>query len=83
MLNKKQNDIAARLKEIQMSVTGKIGDNLEMRVKYDTESQFEFDNTMNLRYQGKEDDIIQKIPSPWTLENRSRVMIMLKRTQDQ
>lgn len=29
------------------------------------------------------DDIIQKIPSPWTLENRSRVMIMLKRTQDQ
>jgi cell surface protein SprA len=47
--------------EIQMSVVGKIGDNLEMRVSYDTESQFDFDNTMNLRYQGKEDDILQKI----------------------
>lgn len=47
--------------EIQMNVTGKIGDNLEMKVSYNTESQFEFDNTMNLRYQGKEDDIIQKI----------------------
>jgi cell surface protein SprA len=47
--------------EIQMSVVGKVGDNLEMRVNYNTESQFDFDNTMNLRYQGKEDDIIQKI----------------------
>lgn len=47
--------------DIQMSVVGKIGDNLEMRVNYDTESQFDFDNTMKLAYQGKEDDIIQKI----------------------
>jgi cell surface protein SprA len=47
--------------EIQMNVTGKIGDNLEMKVSYNTESQFEFDNTMNLRYQGKEDDILQKV----------------------
>jgi cell surface protein SprA len=47
--------------DIQMSVVGKIGDNLEMKVNYNTESQFDFDNTMNLRYQGKEDDIIQKI----------------------
>ncbi|OFX58885.1 MAG: cell surface protein SprA [Bacteroidetes bacterium GWE2_40_63] len=47
--------------EIQMSVVGKIGENLEMKVSYDTESQFDFDNTMNLRYQGKEDDILQKV----------------------
>lgn len=47
--------------EIQMSVVGKIGENLEMKINYNTESQFDFDNTMNLRYQGKEDDIIQKI----------------------
>lgn len=46
---------------IQMSVSGKIGDNLEMKINYDTESQFEFDNTINLKFQGKEDDIIQKI----------------------
>ena len=47
--------------EIQMNVTGKIGDNVEMKVSYNTESQFDFDNTMNLRYQGKEDDILQKV----------------------
>lgn len=47
--------------EIQMNVTGKIGDNLEMKISYNTESSFDFENTMNLRYQGKEDDIIQKI----------------------
>lgn len=47
--------------EIQMNVTGKIGENLEMKVNYNTESSFDFENTMNLRYQGKEDDIIQKI----------------------
>ncbi len=47
--------------DIQMNVTGKIGDNLEMKISYNTESSFDFENTMNLRYQGKEDDIIQKI----------------------
>lgn len=47
--------------EIQMNVTGKIGDNLEMKISYNTESSFDWENTMNLRYQGKEDDIIQKI----------------------
>lgn len=47
--------------QIQMSVAGKIGDNLELKINYDTESQFDFDNTINLKFQGKEDDIIQKI----------------------
>ncbi len=46
---------------IQMNVSGKVGDNLEMKISYDTESQFDFDNTINLKFQGKEDDIIQKI----------------------
>jgi len=47
--------------EIRMNVVGKVGTNLEMQVSYDTESQFDFDNTMKIRYQGNEDDIIQKI----------------------
>jgi cell surface protein SprA len=47
--------------QIQMDVTGKVGDNLEMKLSYNTESQFDFDNKMNIRYQGKEDDILQKI----------------------
>lgn len=47
--------------KIQMNVAGKIGDNLELGVNYNTESSFEFDNKMKLQYHGKEDDIIQKI----------------------
>ncbi|MBE9469569.1 MAG: cell surface protein SprA [Bacteroidetes bacterium] len=47
--------------KIQMNVKGKIGDNLELGVSYNTESSFEFDNKMKLQYHGKEDDIIQKI----------------------
>lgn len=49
---------------IQMSVTGKIGDKLELSTKYNTEASFEFENKMKLAYEGKEDEIIKK--------NRSR-----------
>jgi len=47
--------------KIQMSVTGKIGDKVSMKVKYDTESQFDFENQMKLEYTGDEDEIIKKI----------------------
>lgn len=47
--------------KIQMNVTGKIGENLELGVNYNTEATFEFENKMNLKYEGQEDDIIQKI----------------------
>ncbi len=47
--------------KIQMNVTGKIGENLEMQVNYNTEATFEFENKMKLRFEGKEDDIIQRI----------------------
>lgn len=67
--------------EIQMDVKGKIGENLELGVHYDTEASFEFENKMNLRYQGKEDDIIQKIeagdvslPLPGTLITGSQAL---------
>lgn len=46
---------------IQMNVTGKIGENLTLKLSYDTEASFEFENEMNIRYQGNEDDIIQRI----------------------
>ncbi len=46
---------------IQMSVTGKIGDKLELSTKYNTEASFEFENKMKLAYEGKEDEIIKKI----------------------
>ena len=47
--------------KIQMSVMGKIGDKVELGIKYDTEASFEFDNKTKLAYQGKEDEIIQLI----------------------
>jgi len=46
---------------IQMSVTGKVGEKVSMRIKYDTESQFEFENEMKLEYVGNEDEIIRRI----------------------
>lgn len=47
--------------KIQMNVMGKIGDRMEMRVNYNTEATFDYENKMNLAYTGDEDQIIKKI----------------------
>jgi len=47
--------------KIQMSLMAKIGDKISFNLNYNTESNFEFDNKMKLKYEGKEDDIIQLI----------------------
>ncbi len=47
--------------QIQLNVTGSIGDKLELRTNYNTESQFDFQNQMKLEYTGYEDEIIKKI----------------------
>jgi cell surface protein SprA len=47
--------------KIQMSLTGKVGDKVSLTLKYDTESQFEFDKEIKLQYEGDEDEIIKKI----------------------
>jgi len=47
--------------KIQMNVTAKIGDKLSFKASYNTESSFNFENTLKLKYQGKEDDIIKSI----------------------
>ncbi len=46
---------------IQMSVLAKIGDNIEFQTNYKTEATFEFENKLDLKYEGKEDEIIQLI----------------------
>jgi cell surface protein SprA len=46
---------------INMNVIGKIGDKLQLGVKYNTQSGFEFDNQLKLGYTGDEDDIIKVI----------------------
>lgn len=47
--------------QVNMSVSGKIGDKVDMKVDYNTESTFEFENQINLNYNGKEDEILRKI----------------------
>lgn len=46
---------------INMNVIGKIGDKLQMGIKYNTQSGFDFDNQIKLGYTGDEDDIIKVI----------------------
>ncbi|HWB65194.1 MAG TPA: cell surface protein SprA, partial [Chitinophagales bacterium] len=46
---------------INMNVVGKIGDKLQLGVKYNTQSGFQFDNQVKLGYTGDQDDIIRSI----------------------
>ena len=47
--------------KIQMSVTAKIGDKIELGVNYNTEASFDFENKMKIAYEGKEDEIVKLI----------------------
>ena len=47
--------------KIQMNLTGKIGDLMQIGFNYNTEATFDFENQLNLNYSGEEDDIIQKL----------------------
>jgi len=45
--------------KIQMNVIAKIGDKIEFRTNYNTEATFDFENKLNLGYEGDEDEILQ------------------------
>ncbi|MDO8951278.1 MAG: cell surface protein SprA, partial [Draconibacterium sp.] len=47
--------------KIQMNVMGQIGTKMNMRVNYNTEASFDYENKMNLEYTGEEDEIIKRI----------------------
>ncbi len=47
--------------KIQMNVTAKIGDKIQLGANYNTEATFDFENKMKLGYEGKEDEIIKVI----------------------
>ncbi len=47
--------------KIQMNVDAKIGDKLSFKANYNTQSSFNFENTLKLRYVGKKNDIIKSI----------------------
>ncbi len=44
-----------------MNVVAKIGDKIEFRTNYNTEATFDFENKLQLKYEGKEDEIIKLI----------------------
>lgn len=46
---------------IQMNVTGKVGEKLQIRTNYDTEATFSFENQVKVEFNGDEDDIIKKL----------------------
>ncbi len=47
--------------KIQMNVIAKIGEKIEFKANYNTESSFNFDNKVQLKYEGDEDEIIKLI----------------------
>jgi cell surface protein SprA len=47
--------------KIQMNVIAKIGDKIEFKTSYNSEATFDFENKLKLKYEGKEDEIIQLI----------------------
>jgi len=47
--------------KIQMNVTGQIGTKMNMRVNYNTEATFDYENKMNLEYTGDEDEILRRV----------------------
>ena len=46
---------------IQLNVVGNIGTKMQLATNYNTEATFDFENQMNLGYEGDEDEIIKKI----------------------
>jgi cell surface protein SprA len=47
--------------KIQMNVIAKIGDKIEFKTNYNTEATFQFENRLQLKYEGKEDEVIKLI----------------------
>ena len=47
--------------KIQMNVIGNIGTKMKLKVNYNTESTFDFENNMKVEYTGDEDQVMRKI----------------------
>ncbi len=47
--------------DLELGITGSIGDKLQIDVNWDTNNEFDFQNQLRLQYQGYEDEIIQSI----------------------
>ncbi|MEX0772300.1 MAG: cell surface protein SprA [Balneolales bacterium] len=47
--------------DLQLNIQGNIGDKLRIQTDWDTERAFEFENRLNILYEGYEDEIIQSV----------------------
>ena len=57
-----QNTFSPRFRQTQQfTVEGKIGDKVTVSVEQNSEATVEIENTLKLRYDGEEDEIVQKI----------------------
>lgn len=70
---------------IQLNVTAKIGEAISFGLNYNTGATFSFENELKLKYEGKEDNIIQSIeagnisfPLPTTLIQGSQTLFGVK-----
>ena len=62
LTQRQQNNTAFNFQQqIQMDVMGSVGEKLKLRVNYDTQATFAFENQFKINYQGKEDDIIKAV----------------------
>ncbi len=71
--------------KIQMNIQGTVGDKLKLGINYNTDAAFEFENQINLEYEGKEDDILKSVeagnvslPLPGTLITGSQSLFGVK-----
>ena len=46
---------------IQLSIDGSIGEKINLGTNYNTEATFDFENQMNIGFEGEEDDILKNI----------------------
>lgn len=60
-IRQQRNTNLAFNQQIQMNVVGNIGEKLKLRLNWDTQTSFNFENQFKLEYQGYEDDIIKSI----------------------
>lgn len=67
--------------DIQVNVSGRIGDKLKLGVNWNTKEQFEFNNTFRIGFDGYDDDIIKRVeagnvtmPTPSTLIGGSQAL---------
>ncbi|MBP5369270.1 MAG: cell surface protein SprA [Bacteroidales bacterium] len=59
---KQRNDVSFDFDmNMQVGVTGTIGDKMKIGINYNTEATFEFENKQNIEYIGHDDEIIQRI----------------------